>query len=104
MSLVLVCPSLSSEEACTGDVMFLCYHYVNAQEGGPGEDVSGILLVLMGRNHAPNWYPHQEETLCLFLELPSWGGSSNVYPSSQGAIDKPKHRSIRAHPQGTMDN
>lgn len=36
---------------------------VNAQEGGPGEDVSGILLVLMGRNRAPNWYPHQEETL-----------------------------------------
>lgn len=48
MSLVLACPLLSSEEACTGDVMLLCYHYVNAQEGGPGEDVSGILLFLMG--------------------------------------------------------
>lgn len=71
MFLVLACPLLSSEEACTGDVMLLCYHYVNALEGGPGEDVSGILLVLMGRNRAPNWYPHQEETLCLFREFPS---------------------------------
>lgn len=95
----LLFPHLALEKHVPGDVM-LCHGSLNGRStrGGSGEEASGVLLGLMGRNHAPQLVSTPRGNTVVVTSLPGEVEAMSLLLHKVPLINQ-STSSTRAHPR-----